>query len=86
MSDEEPVQEEVTLAKLVEGVLAQALGQHGAMITGYLGVVTYMDDEGNHCWSFLRSEEATATNELGMAHTILKIVDAAVDEAYFGGA
>jgi hypothetical protein len=79
----EQAAEGITISQSVEAHLSNILGAQGQMITGYLGIVTYLDDDGNNCWSFLRSEHATATGDLGMARVITKHVENDVDHLMF---
>jgi hypothetical protein len=76
-------QEEITISQAVERCLSNALGSQGSMITGFLGVVTYMNEEGDQYWSFLRSEHATAIGDLGMARVITKTVEGTVDHLMY---
>lgn len=76
---EEPEVREVSIAESVEEHLAEILGSQGAMFTGYLGVVTYLAENGDNVWTFLHSENSTATQDLGMARIITKTVERAVD-------
>lgn len=83
VSAQENTEEGLTLSQAVEQCLANGLGQNGSMITGFLGIVCYMNEDGDNCWTFMRSEHATATNDLGMARIITKQVEADVEHLMF---
>lgn len=47
-----------TISQAVEKNVSDILGANGCMITGFLGIVTYIDTDGDNCWSFMRSDHA----------------------------
>jgi hypothetical protein len=67
------------LADTINGVLA---AHGGGFISGFVGVVQYIDNEGDNCWSFCSMEAQSLSMSVGMLRIASRIADRQVDDVY----
>lgn len=64
--------------------LGETAGESGGFITGFVGLVEYIDDDGDHCWSLLIADNQRVSVSHGLSTTLGKLMDAQLDDALFG--
>jgi hypothetical protein len=62
------------IREVVEEELAKS--GRGGMMTGFLGIITYIDEDGDQCWA--RAGEVPIITAVGMAETLSMSVGAEV--------
>ena len=86
MSDGRPEPVEVSeaisrrLTEAINGVLADELG--GGFLSGFIGLVKYMDLDGNNAWSFVTMGDQSLDTSLGMLHIANKITERQVENMW----
>lgn len=80
----EPVEVSEAIARrltdAINGVLADELG--GGFLSGFVGVVKYMDNDGGNNWSFVTMGDQSLDTSVGMLTICTKIVDRQVEEVW----
>jgi hypothetical protein len=69
-----PANEDV-LSVVVEDALQQVLQANSLMLTGMIGLATFMDLEGNRYMRLLAAGDANEINSLGMARRLQMMVE-----------
>jgi hypothetical protein len=57
---------EDTLGERVQRAIADVLSEEGAMLTGFVLSVDYIDDEGDRGWRYAQADDQSVTATLGM--------------------
>jgi hypothetical protein len=71
------------VAIAVEAAARDVLADQGGMVTGFVALVTYLDAEGDRCWSMAAGQEQGLAQSLGMADILEMTVRAQVEAAFF---
>lgn len=71
------------VAAAVEAGARDAIADSGGMVTGFIALVTYLDADGNRCWSMAAGDEQGLAQSLGMADILEMTVRAQVEAAFF---
>lgn len=82
MSDEEMTH--ATLSDHVQKSIEEYVGSFGGMTTGFIGLVTYLNGEGNRGWTVIVGDEQSVMASLGMVTVLQKTIDAQTDVLLFG--
>lgn len=69
------------MAADMEGRMADVVATHrpGGMVTGFIALVEYLDDEGEPSYTALTPPDARAITSLGQAHALVLICQDAFD-------
>jgi hypothetical protein len=67
--------EDDVLSTVTEAVLRDAIGGAGGMLTGFLGLVTFMDEEGRRYYRLLAGTEQNTITSLGMQRMMTHLVE-----------
>lgn len=54
---------------------SEAIAQHGGIVTGMLGMITYIDADGEQRWSLFSAPGQIATVGMGLAETLRAYMD-----------
>jgi hypothetical protein len=65
---------EDVLSVVVEAVLNEAIGSDGGMLTGFLGLVTFMDEQGTRYFRLVAGSEQNSITSLGRSSMIDSLV------------
>lgn len=68
----------------IESAARDTLSADGAMVTGFVALVTYIDADGARCWAMAAGEEQGLPQSMGMADILEMTVRAQVSESFFG--
>jgi hypothetical protein len=82
MSDELQISDAV--ARAMEGAARDALADAGGMVTGFVALTTYLNAQGERCWSLSVGADQGLAQSLGMADILDMTVRAQVEAAFFG--
>lgn len=73
-----------TLSDHVQKSIEEYVGSFGGMTTGFIGLVTYMNNEGHRGWTVVVGDEQSVMASLGMVRVLEKTIDAQTDVLLFG--
>lgn len=79
----EPSEISDVVAEAVENAARDALADAGGMVTGFVALTTYLDAEGERCWSLSVGQDQGLAQSLGMANILEMTVRAQVEAAFF---
>lgn len=71
------------VAVAVEAAARDAIADSGGMVTGFIALVTFIDADGDRCWSMAAGDEQGLAQSLGMADILEMTVRAQVEAAFF---
>jgi hypothetical protein len=66
---------EDVLSTVVESTLNEAISTGGGLLTGFLGLVTFLDEEGTRYYRLVAGAEQNTITSLGMARMLSALVD-----------
>lgn len=69
--------------RIIDEINACLQPQQG-MITAFIGLINYMDSDGQQYWSFVSMDGQSITQSAGMRDVLDKIVDGQLNDAMFG--
>jgi hypothetical protein len=73
-----------TLSDHVQKSIEEYVGSFGGMTTGFIGLVTYMNNEGQRGWTVIVGDEQSVMASTGMMKVLEKTIDAQLDVLLFG--
>jgi hypothetical protein len=68
------------LSEAINAVLAEELG--GGFLSGFIGLVKYIDADGDNNWSFVAMGDQSLDTSLGMLHIANAITDRQMKEVW----
>ena len=77
----EPQMSELVSAA-VEKASRDTVADSGGMITGFVSLVTFIDNDGCRCWAMATGEDQSLAQSLGMADILESMIRAQVEVAF----
>lgn len=68
------------LSDAINAVLAEELG--GGFLSGFIGLVKYMDNDGDNNWSFVAMGDQSLDTSVGMLRIANKITERQIEEVW----
>jgi hypothetical protein len=75
MSEQQVPNDQDVLSAVVESALNEAIGTAGGILTGFLGLVTFLDEDGERFYRLVAGTEQNTILSLGMSRAIDKLVN-----------
>lgn len=79
----DPLEISDVVSTAVEQAARDALADAGGMVTGFVALTTYLNADGDRCWSLSCGAEQGLAQSLGMADILEMTVRAQVEAAFF---